>query len=95
MPNTASAKKALRQNEKRRAKNLSIKRNIKKNVKQFDGFVISNNLEEAKKQLQVVFKILDKAAKTNVIKKNKAGRLKSRLSLRLNKASSSSAPGLH
>ena len=80
MPNTASAKKALRQNESRRAKNLSVKRNIKKSIKQFDGFVKSNNFEEARKQLQAVFKVLDKAAKTNVIKKNKSSRLKSRLS---------------
>jgi len=91
MPNTTSAKKALRQNETRRARNLSIKRNIKKSIKQFDDLVAGGNLEEAKKQLQVVFKVLDKAAKTGVIKKNKSSRLKSRLSLRLNKASASGA----
>lgn len=91
MPNTTSAKKALRQNEKRRAKNLSVKRNIKKNIKQFDSFVTSGNLDEANKQLQSVFKALDKAAKTGVIKKNKSSRLKSRLSIRLNKVSTSGA----
>jgi len=89
MPNTVSAKKALRQNESRRVRNLSVKRAIKKSVKQFDVFVASGNLGEAKTQLQSVFKVLDKAAKTGVIKKNKASRLKSRLSLRLNKASAS------
>ena len=51
----------------------------------------TDSLEEAKKQLQVVFKALDKAAKTGVIKKNKSSRLKSRLSLRLNKTSTSGA----
>jgi len=34
---------------------------------------------EAKKQLVKVYKALDKAAKTNVISRNKASRLKSRL----------------
>ena len=72
-------------------RNLSVKRNIKKSVKQFDGLVASGSFEEAKNQLPVVFKILDKAAKAGVIKKNKSSRLKSRLSLKLNKSSASGA----
>ena len=89
MPKIKSAKKALRQNNKRRVINLSIKRNVKKNIREFDDFVAGGNLEEAKNKLPTVFKVLDKAAKTGVIEKNKSSRLKSRLSLRLNKASKS------
>jgi len=91
MPKITSAKKALRQNKKRRVINLTIRRNVKKNIKEFDGFVASGNLEEAKNKLPIVFKVLDKAAKTGVIEKNKSSRLKSRLSLRLNKVSKSGA----
>ena len=89
MPKITSAKKALRQNKKRRVINLAIRRNVKRNIKEFDGFVAGGNLEEAKNKLPVVFKVLDKAAKTGVIEKNKSSRLKSRLSLRLNKVSKS------
>ena len=89
MPKITSAKKALRQNKKRRVINLAIRRGVKQTVKEFDGLVVSGNLEEAKNKLPVVFKTLDKAAKTGVIEKNKSSRLKSRLSLRLNKASKS------
>ena len=42
-----------------------------------------NFLEGAKALLPKVFAALDKAAKTNVIKKGKADRLKSRLSTKL------------
>jgi len=93
MPNTTSAKKALRQSERKRVKNLSVKRNLKKTVKNFDGLVASGNFEEAKNQLPTVFKVLDKAAKASVIKKNKAARLKSRLSKKLNKATTSATEG--
>ena len=93
MPITTSAKKALRQNEARRAKNLSQKKGLKTTIKQFDGFVADGNFDEAGKQLRGVFKSLDKAAKNGVIKKNKSSRLKSRLSLRLNKAMGRGAEG--
>ena len=91
MPNITSAKKALRKSESRRFKNLAEKKNMKKTIKQFEGFVAASNFDEATKQLQLVFKTLDKAAKGGLIKKNKSSRLKSRFSLRLNKASGSRA----
>ena len=73
MPITESAKKALRQNIKRRAKNLSQNRNLKDAVKEFRKI-------PAPEALNVIFKKLDKAAKSGIIKDNKADRLKSRLS---------------
>ena len=80
MPITKSAKKALRQNIARRTRNLVKKNAYKKAVKEFRGFIAEKKAEEAKKVLPLVFKALDKAAKTKVIEKNKASRLKSRLS---------------
>lgn len=80
MPITTSAKKALRQNKTRHARNLVKKENYKKAVVQFRKLVVAKSIDEAKKLLPTVFKALDKAAKGKVIEKNKASRLKSRLS---------------
>ncbi len=80
MPITASAKKALRQAHTRRARNLVRKTAYKKAVTNYRKLVTAKKLEEAAKALPAVFKALDKAAKTHVIEKNKASRLKSRLS---------------
>ncbi len=80
MPITQSAKKALRQGVRRHARNLVRKDAYKKAVKEFRAFVAEKKTEEAKKFLPMLYKALDKAAKTKVIEKNKASRLKSRLS---------------
>lgn len=80
MPITQSAKKALRQNVRRRLQNLKRKEAYKKAVKDFRKLVAAKKTDEAKNYLTKVYQALDKAAKTNVIKKNKASRLKSRLS---------------
>ena len=79
MPIIKSAKKALRQNIRRRKINLKRKADLKSVIKQYKKLV-SSNKEEAKKYLPQVYKKLDKSAKVNLIKKNKASRLKSRLS---------------
>jgi len=91
MPITQSAKKALRQNIRRRAQNLRKKEAYKKAIKEYKKLVASKNLEEAKKYLAKVYEALDKAAKTNVIKKNKASRLKSRLTQLITKSKSASS----
>lgn len=87
MPITRSAKKALRQNIKRRERNLVKKEAYKKAIKEYKKLLANNKIEEAKQKLNLVYKALDKASKTNVIHKNKASRLKSRLSLLLKKQS--------
>ncbi|MEK9179863.1 MAG: 30S ribosomal protein S20 [Patescibacteria group bacterium] len=79
MPNIASAKKALRQSIGRRARNLAKAEAYKRAVKVYKKLVSAKKIEEAKTALRKVYKSLDKAAKTNVITKNKASRLKSRL----------------
>lgn len=72
MPITHSAKKALRQNRKKRNVNEARKKALASVIKKFKK---SMNAEG----LSLVYKKLDKAAKSNLIKKNKAARLKSRL----------------
>lgn len=85
MPVTRTAKKALRQNVRRHAKNVAQKTELKKALKAFKKLVEGKKTEEAVKTLSLVFKKLDKAAKVGLIKKNTANRLKSRLSKRLAK----------
>lgn len=76
MPITKSAKKALRQSLRRKAQNLKRKNAYKNMLKEF-RMLAANKKDDAKKLLPKVYKALDKAAKTNVINKNKAARLKS------------------
>lgn len=82
MPNTTSARKALRQNATRKVKNTARKVAYKKIIKEVR--------KGAADKLPALYKALDKAAKTGVIKKNKASRLKSRVAAQL-KAKSSKA----
>lgn len=76
---TTSAKKALRQGLRRKAQNSIYKDKIKNLLKEVRGLIAQKKIEEAKKILPQVFKILDKSAKVGVIKKNNADRKKSRL----------------
>lgn len=81
MPITKSAKKALRQSKSRKIHNDTRKRKYKSLVKDFRKAIDNKNFDEAKSLLPRVYQALDKAAKTDSIKKNKADRLKSRLSV--------------
>ena len=87
MPITQSAKKALRQNLKKRKRNLFYKDAIKKLLKQTKSLISSGNFSKAKEFLPQIYKVLDKAAKKGVIKKNTAARKKSRITKQLSKIS--------
>lgn len=83
MPNTQSAKKALRQNARRKIENITRKNEVVQAVKNYKKLVSAGKKAEAEKALNVVYKKLDKLAKKKVWSKNKASRLKSRLSKKL------------
>ena len=83
MPNRHCKLKALRASEKRRVRNLRVKRHVKKVIKGYLKAIANKDLETAKQMLPIVFSVLDKAAKYGVIKKNTASRKKSRLSKKL------------
>jgi small subunit ribosomal protein S20 len=85
MPITTSAKKALRQSIRRRARNLKRLKTLRDVTKEVKSLVAGGKKDEAKALLSNAYKALDKAAKTNVIKKNTANRKKSRLALLINK----------
>ena len=80
MPITKSAKKSQRQNLRRKTGNTKKRTKIKNLIKEVRDLVLQKKIEEAKKILPQVYKILDKAAKTGLIKKNTASRRKSRIS---------------
>lgn len=72
MPNIKSAKKKLRQDNKTEKQNATYRKTVRKTVK---------NLGKMKKaDIGKAFSTIDKAAKKGIIHKNKAARLKSRVS---------------
>lgn len=87
MPITSSAKKALRASKRKRVFNQGRKDTLSAVVKKIKKFVTDKNTQEAAKLLAAAYKAIDKAAKTNLIKKNTAGRKKSRLAKLIKKAS--------
>ena len=91
MPITKSAKKALRQGDRRKKQNLVRREAYKDAIKKYKSLLSAKKLDEARAELAKVYKTLDKAAKTNAIKKNKASRLKSRLAQRIAKSTRASS----
>ena len=80
MPNTRSAKKAVRSSARKRTQNLFWKGRVKRASKTLDNTLSDKKGEGSvlNGQLSALQKVLDKASKNNVISKNKANRLKSK-----------------
>lgn len=78
MPNTKSAKKALRASLKKREYNLARKFKIKNSLKNLRK-AITTNPSDYITALSNVYSSLDKAVKGNFIPKNRADRKKSRV----------------
>jgi small subunit ribosomal protein S20 len=76
--NIASAQKRLRQNVKRRGLNRSKKAEIRRVLKQIRLHLETNDKVAAATLLPELAKAVDKAAKRNSIHPNKAARIKSR-----------------
>jgi small subunit ribosomal protein S20 len=79
MPHTSSAKKSMRQTEKRRLRNRTAKKTIKTEIKRFMDVADSGNLEELRGEYNVVAKKLDQAAAKRIVHPNMAARKKSQL----------------
>ena len=83
MPHTKTARKRLRQDEKRRRHNRTTMKGVKKELRSFLDALKEGKSDEAKTAMSQAAKKLDKAAARNVIHKNKAARLKSRMAKKL------------
>ena len=79
MPNTASAKKRLRQDEVRRARNRAIKSQVKTSIKNVREAVAAGDIEQANASYKLAAKVIDRAGAKRVIHPNNAARKKSRL----------------
>jgi small subunit ribosomal protein S20 len=86
MPNSPSAKKELRKNQKRRLHNRTRRSMLRTAVKKVRTAVDANDKEAADQAFRVAVKKLDQAAAKNLIHKNAAARTKSRLSQAIKKA---------
>ena len=82
MPLHRSAKKRMRQNDKRRLRNRMVKTRLKSLRKKVTA---SESSEEASQLLREAYKLYDRAADRGVIHKNKAAREKSRLAVTVSK----------
>jgi ribosomal protein S20 len=85
MPNTSSAKKALRGSLKKKGFNLITKAKIKNALKDFRK-VLTTSPAEYQTTLSKAFSALDKAVKSNFIPKGRADRKKARLAAQAAKA---------
>ena len=79
MPNTASAKKRLRQNEVRRERNRSARQAMRSQIRKVREAVVAGDIEKAETEFKMAAKRLDKAGCKNLIHRNAAARTKSRL----------------
>jgi small subunit ribosomal protein S20 len=85
MPNNAAAKKRMRQEQKRRLHNRSVKSIVKTQVtKARQAITTDVDVEIATEAVRVAVSDLDRAAKKGVIHPNNAARRKSRLMKQLN-----------
>jgi small subunit ribosomal protein S20 len=86
MPNTSSAKKALRVSHRKRVFNDRRRKIFRDTVKEMKKLIEAKEVKKAHDMLSAAYKAIDKAAKRGVIEPNAASRKKSRLTKMLNKA---------
>jgi small subunit ribosomal protein S20 len=91
MPNSASAKKRLRQSQDRRLHNRIIKSALRTQIRKVRTAIQGSDIETSEKEFVVVTKKLDQAASKKVIHGNQAARLKSRLSAAIKKVKTAKA----
>ncbi len=81
MANHKSALKRIRQNEKKRVHNRYYAKTTRSAIKKLRN---ETDKEEAVKRHSSVISMIDKLAKKNIIHKNKAANLKSKLAVKVN-----------
>lgn len=91
--NSASAKKRIRQNEKRRLRNRGCKSAVKTETRKFLDLLSQGDLQAAQNVFATVQKKLDQVAAAGTVHRNTVARRKSRLSRRLNAALAAAEAG--
>jgi small subunit ribosomal protein S20 len=80
--NIKSQIKRIKQNEKRRQRNKSVKSSLKTAIRKFREAADSGDKENATVALRAASRALDKAASKGVIHKNQAANKKSAMAMR-------------
>jgi small subunit ribosomal protein S20 len=88
MPHTSSAKKRLRQTQKRRMRNRNVKKEVKTRIKE----VLTATGDQLRDAVRLAVKKLDQAAAKGVVHRNLVARKKSQLARLLNKTAAAQAP---
>ena len=85
MPNIKSAKKRVLTNGRKNEENILVESRMKNSIKKLEKAIHEENATDSKEQLVTTLKNIDKAQNINIVKENKASRLKSRLTKAVNK----------
>jgi len=84
MPNIKSAKKRVLTSKRKEEENILVESRMKNSIKKLEKTVKEGNKEESQVILNTTLKNIDKAQNINIVHKNKAARLKSRLTKSVN-----------
>lgn len=84
MANTKSAKKSIKVQERRRARNQMVKTRVRGSFKKANQAVLAQDSEAAKTEVTNAISQIDKAVAKGIFHKNTAARKKSRLMKKLN-----------
>lgn len=85
MANTKQAKKRVRQAEKNRQHNASMRSMLRSHVKKVIVAIAAKDQKSAESALQEATPVIDRMAGKGIIHKNKAARHKSRLAAQIKK----------
>lgn len=83
MAHSVSARKRIRQNQRRRARNIWRLRRMRIAIKDFEKALAAGDLGSAQETYRSAAAIIDKTAAKGCIHRNQAARRKSRLNARL------------
>jgi small subunit ribosomal protein S20 len=83
MANTYSALKRVRQTERRTEVNRKSKTRLRHQIRDMRKAIASKDAKAAAALLPKTFSVIDRSAKTGIIKKNTAARYKSNLQLKV------------
>ncbi|HEY1496268.1 MAG TPA: 30S ribosomal protein S20 [Candidatus Solibacter sp.] len=83
MANTYSALKRVRQTERRTEVNRKNKTRLRHQIRAMRRAITAKDVKVAGELLPVTFSVIDRSAKSGIIKKNTAARYKSKLHLRV------------
>lgn len=83
MANTKQARKRVRQAEKRRGHNASMRSMLRTYIKKVIAAIATGDQKNARSALQEATPVIDRMATKGIIHRNKAARHKSRLTARI------------